>query len=75
MPIDRIPRKGEKVRFDSMGMFPNCDNREYFVLGKFRNYRSILNIQEIGKDNHTQIIVKFLDGFNKYLHFVKQQEV
>lgn len=68
--LDRMPRKGDRIRFDSAGMFPVCDGKTFTVLGKFRNYREILNIVEDGKDEHTQVIIEFSDGFNPYLHFI-----
>ena len=71
--IDRIPRKNEEIRFDSGGMSPS-DGHIFTVMGKFRNYSEILNIKENGRDEHTQVIAKFIDGFNPYLHFVKEDE-
>lgn len=73
--INRMPKKGEKITFFSDGMFPECDNRTYVVLGKFRT-PGILNIQDVkgkGKGKGvTQVIARFTEGFNKYLHFEEE---
>jgi len=68
--IDRMPRKGEHIIFNSKGMFPESDNIEYVVIEKFKNYDEILNIQNIKTESRTQVIVKFKEGYNKYLYFL-----
>jgi PHP family Zn ribbon phosphoesterase len=77
--MNRTPRHNEIIKFDSAGMYPDCDNRYYRVIGKYKNEIDILNIHEIdietGADldtEHTQVIVKFRDGYNNYISILKR---
>ena len=69
-PINRMPRKDEKIMFNSNGMFPDCDEREYIVLGQYNNHRDILAIENTETGIHTQVIVHFTSGYNEYLYFI-----
>jgi len=66
--------KGDIIKFDSRGLYPDCDNRYYRIIGQYHTHKEIKNIQEIDistkKDlpiDHTQVIVEFTDGPNPYL--------
>ena len=64
--IDKMPRKGTKIQFDSKGMFPNCDNRKYIVIG---HEHDILIIKDIKTGTQTRVIANFKSGYNEYLYF------
>lgn len=73
--LTRDLRKSDIIIFDSQGMYPDCDNRYWKVLGRFNNHAEIINIIEVDPikkevipdRDHTQVIFRFADGYNKYL--------
>ena len=73
--LNRLLRKGDIFKMDSLGMYPQCDNRYYRTLDKFRNHPELRNIQEIDPETwkdlpveHSQIIVRFTEGYNKFVY-------
>ena len=70
-------RRGQVIKFDSKGQYPQCDNRYYRIIGNYRGDNNCKNIQEIDPDTwkdldkeHTQVIVNFTDGPNKFIEVV-----
>jgi len=68
--LNRMPRKNEKVVFNSNGMYPSADGKKYTVLGRHNGRPDILDVKQDGSDLHTQIIARFNDGYNKFLEIV-----
>jgi len=75
--IDSIPQPGDIIIFDSSGMFPDIDGIDYEVMPVDPALDSdIITILKLGKtntkENRTQTIAKFSEGYNPYLYFKKK---
>ena len=68
-------KKGDIIKYESDGMYPQCDGRYYRVMGNHLNYTNIKTIQEINYQTYkykltepTQVIAFFSgDVPNKYI--------
>ena len=72
MPIDRLPRKGEVIIYDS-GSGEKHDNVKYRVIERHDRMDGVLRIQNIATGSRTMVIAQFHDGFNPYLHFENKE--